>query len=104
MGLNIPPHLAIIGAAKVAKAKSEFNKLVDEVAGENIIAQITAAGKTKLIADALRDVAYYGSQGSLWEVYVAVEKVQLTPEMSPFLTEERRQNFKNRIISIISSL
>jgi antitoxin (DNA-binding transcriptional repressor) of toxin-antitoxin stability system len=104
MALDIPPHLVIIGAAKVAKAKAEFSKLVDEVAGENIIAQITAAGKTKLIADALKDVAYYGSQGSLWEVYVAVERIKLTPEMAPFLTEERRQNFKNRIITIISSL
>ena len=104
MGLNIPPQLAIIGASKVAKAKSEFDKLVNEVAGENIIAQITAAGKTKLIADALRDVAYYGSQGSLWEVYISVEKIKLTPEMAPFLTEERRQAFKNRIIAIISSL
>lgn len=104
MGLNIPPHLVIIGAAKVAKAKEEFSKLVNEVAGENIIAQITAAGKTKLIADALKDVAYYGSQGSLWEVYSATEKIKITPEMAPFLTEERRQNFKNRIIAIISSL
>ena len=104
MATNIPPQLVAIGAAKVAKAKEEFSKLVDEVAGENIIAQITAAGKTKLIADALKDVAYYGSQGSLWEVFYAVEKVQITPEMAPFLTEERRQRFKNRIIQILSSL
>lgn len=104
MSLNIPPYLVIIGASKVAKAKSEFDKLVNDVAGENIIAQITAAGKTKLLADALKDVAYYGSQGSLWEVYSAIEKVNITPEMAPFLTEERRQNFKNKIIAIISSL
>lgn len=104
MSLNIPPHLVIIGAAKVAKAKAEFDKLVNEIAGENIIAQITAAGKTKLIADTLKEVAYYGSQGSLWEVYAAVEKIKITPEMAPFLTEERKQAFKNRIIKIISSL
>ncbi len=104
MGLNIPPHLVIIGASKVSKAKEEFNKLVNEVAGENMIAQITAAGKTKLIADALKDVAYYGAQGSLWEVYTAVEKIQITPEMAPFLTEERKQAFKNRIVGIISNL
>jgi hypothetical protein len=104
MALNIPPYLVSIGSAKAAKAKEEFNKLVNEVAGENIIGQITAAGKTKLIADALKDVVYYGSQGSLWEVYSAIEKIEITPEMAPFLTEERKQLLKNRVIQIISSL
>jgi hypothetical protein len=61
MALNIPPHLAIIGASKVAKAREGFTTLINQVAGENLIAQITAAGKTKLIADAVKDVVYYGN-------------------------------------------
>jgi len=104
MSLNIPPHLRIIGVAKVEKARNAFNKLINEIAGENVIAQITAAGKTKLIADALRDVMFYGSTGSLWEVYVAISKIKITPEMAPFLTETRRQDFKNRIIEEIGKL
>lgn len=104
MSINIPPHLVIFGAQKVARAKAEFDKMMNEFAGENVIAQITAANKTRLIADAVRDVIYYGNQGSLWEAYVSAEKVVITPEMAPFLTEERRQAFKNRLVQIISSL
>jgi len=104
MALNIPPHLVIIGAAKVAKAREGFTMLINQVAGENLIAQITAAGKTKLIADAVKDVVYYGNSGSLWEAYIAVEKIKLTPEMAPFLTEDRKQAFKNKLVEIISSL
>lgn len=100
----VPQQYIIIGAAKVAQAKAGFDKLINEFGGENVIAQITAAGKTKLIADAMKDVMFYGSTGSLWEVYVAAERVQITPEMAPFLTEQRRQEFKNRIVQLISSL
>lgn len=100
----VPPQFIIIGAAKVQKARDGFNKLINDLAGENLIAQITAAGKTKLIADAVKDVIYYGSQGSLWEAYVATEKIEITPEMAPFLTEARRQEFKNKLIEIISTL
>lgn len=102
--LNIPPYLIQYGAAKIDKAKSEFSKLINEFGGENVIAQITAAGKTKLIADAVRDVIFYGSSGSLWEAYTSAEKIVITPEMDPFLTEERKKEFKNRLVQILSSL
>lgn len=102
--LNIPPYLRIYGASKIKKAQDGFNNLIAEFGGENVIAQITAAGKTKIIGDAVRDVMYYGSTGSLWECYKAVEEIKITPEMAPFLTEQRKQNFKNRLIGILSSL
>lgn len=102
--LNIPPYLIAIGAAKIAQAQAGFDAIIAEFGGVNVIAQITAAGKTKLIADAVKDVVYYGSTGSLWEAYGAAEKIVITPEMAPFLTEERRQAFKNRLIEVLSSL
>jgi len=102
--INIPPHLKLFGASKVQKAKDAFNNMITEIAGENVIAQITAAGKTKLIADTCREVMFYGSQGSLYEAFVAVERITLTPEMAPFLTEARRQIVKNKIIDIINRL
>lgn len=104
MSLNIPPYLIQIGSSKVKKAQEAFNKLVMDFAGENVIAQITAAGKTKIIGDAVKDMVYYGSTGSLWEAYRACEKIEITPEMAPFLTEERKQQFKNKLIEILSSL
>lgn len=102
--LNIPPYLTAIGAAKIKQAQAAFEALIAEFGGENVIGQITAAGKTKLIADTMKDVMYYGSTGSLWECYKAVESIKITPEMAPYLTETRKQLFKNRLIEILSSL
>ena len=102
--LGIPPYLVKYGAAKIKLAQEGFQQIIAEFGGENVIAQITAAGKTKLIGDAVRDVMYYGSTGSLWECYYAVEAIKITPEMAPYLTEERKQEFKNRLIQVLSSL
>lgn len=102
--LNIPPYLTAIGSAKVKQAQALFADIIASFAGENVIASITAAGKTKLISDAVRDVLYYGGQGSLFEAYIATEKIQITPEMAPYLTEARKQEFKNKIIEAISKL
>lgn len=99
-----PDYLVQIGAEKIAKAQKEFNKLVAQFAGANVVQQITAQGKTELIGDAVRDIMYWGQTGSLWEAYKAVEKIKITPEMAPFLTEEKKQEFKNKLIQILSSL
>lgn len=102
--MSIPDYLVKIGAAKVQQAQDQFNLLVMDFAGANVVQRITDAGKTKLIGDAVRDVMYWGTTGSLWECYKAVEAVQITPEMAPFLTEDVRQQFKNRLVAILSSL
>lgn len=102
--LKIPPYLTAYGASKIKKAQDGFNSLIAEFGGQNVIAQITAAGKAKLIGDAVRDVMYYGSSGSLWEAYKATEQIEITPEMAPYLTEQRKQDFKNRLIQILSGL
>ena len=102
--MPLPDYLVQIGAAKIQAAQQQFNLLVADFAGANVVQQITAAGKTQLIGDAVRDVMYWGSTGSLWEAYKAVEAVQITPDMAPFLTEDIRQEFKNRLIAILSSL
>lgn len=100
----VPPQYIIIGAAKVAKARAAFDSLVNSFAGENVVAGITSAGKTRLLSDAFADVARYGAQGSLWEAYVALERIKITPDMAPFFTEARRQEMKNQIIQILGSL
>lgn len=102
--MAIPDYLIQYGASKIAKAQVSFNDLVAQYAGSNVIQQITAAGKTKLIGETLKDVMYWGQTGSLWECYRAVEAVKITPEMAPFLTEEIRQQFKNKLVEILSGL
>lgn len=101
---DIPQIYIDIGAAKQQKAIALFSSLMSQYAGENIIRQITAAGKTELIGNAVRDVLFWGQTGSLYEVYRALEKMIITPDMGPFLTEEKRQLFKNKIVEMISSL
>jgi hypothetical protein len=101
---DIPAAYIAYGAAKVENAKIGFNKLIAEFAGENVVRQITAAGKTELIGTAVKDVLFWGTSGSLWEAYKAVEHIKITPEMAPFLTEEKKQLFKNKLIEILSSL
>jgi hypothetical protein len=101
---NLPPELIEIGASKVAAAITAFNQLIQTFAGANVILQITASGKTELIGNAVKDVIYWGSTGSLWEAYKAAEAIQVTPDMAPFITEEIKQEFKNQIIQIISNL
>lgn len=100
----VPEQYIIIGADKIAKARAAFDTVINRFGGENAVAGITNAKKTKLISDALEDVARYGTQGSLWEAYVALEHVKITSEMAPYLTESRKQEMKNKIIEILSSL
>jgi len=71
--------------------------LIIQFASENVLMGITQAGKTKLIADTLKDVSYYLNSGSLYEADNAASLVQITEEMSPFLTPARITTFRNKI-------
>lgn len=101
---DIPIQYILLGASKVQKAKDAFSNLINQFAGANVVQQITAAGKTELIGNTVKDVLYWGSTGSLWEAYKSIEKITITPDMAPFLTEDIKQQFKNKLIEILSSL
>lgn len=81
-----------------------WQTLVIQVAAENIALGITTSGKTKLIADALFPVMTYGSCGSLWEAYNALNQVNITPDMAPYITHARIEWMKNQLIQAISTL
>lgn len=85
-------------------AFNSWHELIRTIAAENIAMGITQQKKTKLIADALIPVMLYGSTGSLWEAYHALDAIVITPEMAPFITEDRKNWMKNQLIAIISSL
>lgn len=89
---------------KIQKAKNEFNDLSSEVAAENVLMGITQAGKTRLIADTLSKVLEYGISGSLYEVINEIDRIDITPEMSPFITQERLDLFKLKIQAVLNSL
>lgn len=88
----------------VNNAIDAWKNLVISVAAENVAMGITQQGKTKLIADTLEPVMYYGGSGSLWEAYNALSAIQITPEMAPYITIERVEWMKNQLIQIIASL
>lgn len=88
----------------VNNAINAWHNLVVTVAAENIAMGITQQKKTKLIADAMIPVMLYGSTGSLWQAYEALDAIKITSDMAPFITEERRVWMKNELIAIISSL
>ena len=91
-------------AQKIINAQTAFNTLAIAFSAENLAMGITNSGKTKLIADALRDVLYYGTTGSLWECYNSLEQVVVTPEMAPFLTQARLNWLKNQLQQAIAGL
>lgn len=90
--------------AIVNNAINAWKNLVLTFAAENVAMGITASGKTKLIADTLAQVAVYGSSGSLYEAYFALEQIKVTVDMAPFLTDARLTWMKNELMQILSTL
>lgn len=90
--------------AKVNKAINGSNEIIKQFATENILMGITQAGKTKLIADTMSSVMYYCQTGSLYEVLTALNAINITPEMSPFLTTARRDEYITKFTSLLASL
>lgn len=89
---------------KVKKAIKGVNDLMNRVCSENIVMGITQSGKTKLIADAMKDVFYYAQTGSLYECYNALGEIQPTEEMSPFLTPTRITTMREQIMNLLTNL
>jgi len=92
---TVDPNAVFIDIVNKAKVFAEG--VIITAAAENIRLGITQAGKTKLIADTLKDLVYYLQSGSLYEAMTAIDAVVVTPEMAPFITAERLLIFKNKI-------
>jgi hypothetical protein len=90
--------LSVVKQAQVAWAT-----MVSEFAAENLAMGITQA-QAAMIGAALNQVMIYGSEGSLWLAYAALSNVVVTPEMAPFLTEDRLAWAKNKMIQVIAQL
>lgn len=89
---------------KVKKAIKGANNLINKFCAENIVMGITQAGKTKLLADTLIDVFYYAQTGSLYECLSSLSSVQITAEMSPFLTESRKLELQQKLSNLLTTL
>jgi len=91
--------------------KSVFRKsiigvqdIVEQFATENVLMGITEAGKTKLISDTVAQVMYYCQTGALFEAVNALQAIELTEPMAPFLTETRRTEYVQKFQALLASL
>jgi hypothetical protein len=71
VGDTLAPYKTI-----VHNAIEFFTLLLEEFAAENITLGITVAGKTKEVADLLKDVMRYGQSGSLYEVVGEIDRLE----------------------------
>lgn len=84
----------------VKNAMAFFNNISVKYAAENIAMGITAAGKTKDVADYLKEVIRYGQTGSLYEVINEIDALvaaTVPGNLSPFVTETRLEEFKAKV-------
>jgi hypothetical protein len=88
---------------KVQEAQAAWTGMVQQFGAENM-----AMGMSSTIANeielALQEVNLYGSQGLLWLAFDALSYVEITPQMSPYLTPDRIQYMKNQIIQAVGNL
>jgi hypothetical protein len=88
----------------VSNAIAFGNDLIVRFAAENVLMGVTQAGKTKAVADYLVDVMRYAQTGSLYEVINEVSRLQslgVPSGLSPFVTEQRLEQFKQKIITYL---
>jgi hypothetical protein len=94
-----PPSLQDL----VRRAREYGQMIADEFAAENIAMGITQAGKTRLIANAVKDISFFLSTGSIYEAANACDEVVITEDMAPFLTPTRAAAFKGKILGFFNT-
>jgi hypothetical protein len=82
-------------------ARNFGNALIGQFALENVAMGITAAGKTRAVADYCYKIQYYLSTGSLYAgVEELAERISLNDapaELAPFVTQVRLTTYLNKL-------
>lgn len=74
------------------------SNLMNEFMADNILAGITQAGKTKIIGEACKDIAYWLSMGNLYEAVNAIDTFTYDIAYEPYITEEKLTAFRAKIL------
>lgn len=100
------PTLREIIASKINEASCFGRALILDAAVENVELGITQAGKTRAVANYCSNIQRYLESGSL---YAAIEELnrlilEVPPtELSPFITVDRLNEYKSKIVTFLSS-
>ena len=89
----------------VSNAIKFGQELIIDFASQNVLMGITQAGKTKDVADYLSNLMRYAQSGSLYEVINETNLLisqGLPSDLSPFITESRMNEFKQKVIDYLS--
>ena len=86
---------------KFKSMRDSWQKIADELAVENAALGITAAGKSKEVADSFRDVVFYLNANTPTEALVALNSITPIPV---FLTAEKISELNAAFIAILAEL
>jgi hypothetical protein len=90
----------------VSKSVEFFNNMMINCAAKNVLEGITQAGKTRDVADYLKDAMRYGQSGSLYEVVNEIDRKiseGIPTELSPFITDEKLLDMKNKALTFLNN-
>lgn len=86
---------------KFGSMRDSWQKIADDLAVENAALGITAAGKSKEVADSFRDVVFYLNANTPTEALVALNSITPVPV---FLTAEKITELNDAFTAIIVAL
>lgn len=86
----------------IPAAQKHGANVMNDFMSDNIILGITAAGKTKLIGDACKDIQYWLSVGSLYEASNAIDTFVHDASYEPYITVTKFSSFKAKILAFFN--
>lgn len=92
---------------KVKRSLEFGQELILQFSTENILMGITQQEKTGAVVEYLGDLLKYIQTASLYEAVKEIDKLinnGVPAHLSPFVTEERLSEFKQKILSFLQSL
>lgn len=91
-------------SAKVTQETKSDKKVKMAIKSMKSLIRHLSVDKSRIIANALKDVIFYAENGNIQECYNEFNSLEITQSMSPYLTETIKQTTCNQILEIINTL